>query len=168
MASNIQPIKVAYIMGGWGDQPQQLWPEGASQSFKIGAPLSFSSGKLIITANVLTPSIAGIALSNASGTSTTEATANIQTVVPLASVVFAVSCDTTTTSGTAALGTGKPTDFNVGGTYQLLEDSTSGNYYVGTGTSNAVFQIVGYDPTLASTINGPVYARILTSVTIWT
>jgi hypothetical protein len=38
---------------------------------------------------------------------------------------------------------------------------------MGTGTSNAVFQLMGYDPDQKSLVNGRVYVRILTSQTIY-
>lgn len=154
-------------MGGWGDQPTQWFAEAASQSFKIGAPLTFSSGYVEVIASVTSPAICGIALTKASGTQATAYLPNIQVTVPLQGVVFKVCVDSTTTSGDPALGTGYPSQFNIGSNYQLLLDSTSGNYYMGSGTSNAVWQLLGYDPNLEATINAQVYARILTSQTIY-
>lgn len=163
MASNIEPIKQAQSIAAWQDAFTWDYAEAASQSYKAGAPLKFSSGGMAIISSVSSPTIAGIAVSAATGV--TAATAPV--VVPLANCLFLVSVDTTTTSGTAALGTGKPSDFTIGTSYELLLDSTSGNYYMGTGTSNPTFQLLGYDPDQASVVNGRVYVRILTSQTIY-
>jgi hypothetical protein len=167
MASNIQPITMAYRIGGWGDQGTQWFPEGGSQSYPIGAPLKFSSGTVVVISSVTTPVIAGIALVKATGTTGSYSNLNAPVILPLDDVIFNVSVDTTTSSG-PALGTGSPSNFNIGGTYQLLLDSTSGNYYMGTGASNAVFTLIGYDPLNYSVINGRVWVRILKSQTAWT
>jgi len=163
MASNIQPIKQGQTMGSWQDAFTWHYVEAATQSYVTGAPLKFSSGGMAVISSVTAPTIAGIALANATGVTGADA----PVILPLDQVFFEVSVDTTTTSGTAALGTGKPSDFTVGTSYQLLLDSTSGNYYMGTGTGNPVFQLMGYDPDQASVINGRVYVRILTSQTIY-
>lgn len=163
MASNIQPITGVAAVGAWADGFSYNFLEGASQSYPIGAPLSLSSGKLIVSASVTAPAIAGISLAKATGITSAPG----QIILPYQSVIFQVSVDTTTTSGAAALGTGYPSQFTVGLSYQLLLDSTSGNYYMGSGTGNPVFQLLGYDPSQASLINGRVNVRILTSQTIW-
>lgn len=168
MSSNIQPIVQAASVAAWEDAFTYTFPEGTSQSFVLGAPLKFSSGTLVIISSVTSPTIAGIALGDATGTAGTASAPNCQVTLPFSSCLFQVSVDTTTTSGTAALGTGKPSDFTIGGTYELLLDSTSGNYYMGTGTSNAVFTLIGYDPSQASLVNGRVNVRILVSQTAWT
>lgn len=169
MASNIQPIVQGPAIGAWQDAFTWAFAEGTSQTFPLGAPLTLSSGKAVIVASVTSPAIAGISLAKATGTAgTVGSNNNCQVILPSGQTLFTVSVDTTTTSGTAALGTGKPTDFTVGLTYQLLLDSTSGNYYMGTGTSNPVFQLMGYDPSQASVVNGRVYVRILTSQLIYT
>jgi hypothetical protein len=163
MASNIQPIAQGPTPGAWSDAFTYHYAEAASQTYIIGAPLKFSSGGMAIISSVTAPTIAGIALVKATGVTAADA----MVVLPYQAVQFEVSVDTTTTSGTAALGTGKPSDFTIGTNYQLLLDSTSGNYYMGTGTSNAVFQLMGYDPDQKSLVNGRVQVRILTSQTIY-
>ena len=163
MASNIQPIAQGPTPGSWSDAFTYHYGEAATQSYIVGAPLKFSSGGMAIISSVSSPTIAGIALVKATGVTAADA----MVVLPYQSVQFEVSVDTTTTSGTAALGTGKPSDFTIGTSYELLLDSTSGNYYMGTGTSNAVFQLMGYDPDQKSVINGRVQVRILTSQTIY-
>jgi hypothetical protein len=168
MSSNIQPVSFAFAIGGWEDQYTQMYAEGATQSFVIGALLKLSSGLLVPLSSVTAPTVAGVALAKATGTTGSQATPALPCILPLASVVFSVSVDATTTNDTAALGTGYPSQFNVGTNYQLLLDSTSGNYYLGSGTSNPVWQLLGYDQSQASVINGRVYARMLTSQTIYT
>ena len=163
MSSNIQPIVQGPTPGSWSDAFTFHYAEAASQSYVIGAPLKFSSGGMAIISSVTAPTIAGIAMAKATGVTAADA----PVILPLDPVLFIVSVDTTTTSGTAALGTGKPSDFTIGTNYELLLDSTSGNYYMGTGTSNAVFQLMGYDPDQKSVVNGRVYVRILTSQTIY-
>ena len=163
MASNIQPIAQGPTPGGWSDAYTYHYVEAASQSYIIGALLKFSSGGMAIISSVTAPTVAGVALAKATGVTAADA----PVVLPYQNVLFEVSVDTTTTSGTAALGTGKPSDFTIGTSYQLLLDSTSGNYYMGTGTSNAVFQLMGYDPDQKSLVNGRVQVRILTSQTIY-
>ena len=168
MSSNIQPIKYsAGFSGGYSNENEYVFPEGSGQTFKAGAPLKFSSGTVVIISSVSAPTIAGIASNAATGTAGTASAPNCWVALP-ANSVFEVSVDTTTTSGTAALGTGKPSDFSIGGTYELLLDSTSGNYYMGTGTGNPTFTLLGYDPSQNSVVNGRVYVRILASQTAWT
>lgn len=168
MAANILPIVQGPDIQGWQDQGTETFAEAASQTFVIGAPLTFTAGKVEVIQSVTAPAICGIALTKASGTSAAQSAPNINVIVPLQGKVFTVSVDTTTTSGTAALGTGTPANFNVGTNYQLLLDSTSGNYYMGTGTASPVFTLLGYDPGQATTVNGRVWVRILTSQTIYT
>jgi hypothetical protein len=163
MASNIQPIVQGPTPGSWQDAFTWTYAEAASQTYKTGFPLKFSSGGMAVISSVTAPTIAGIAMSNATGVTAAAA----QIILPFDPVLFVVSVDTTTTSGTAALGTGKPSDFTIGTSYALLVDSTSGNYYMGSGTGNPVFQLMGYDPDQKSVINGRVYVRILTSQTIY-
>lgn len=167
MSSNIQAITQGPSIGAWQDAFTWTYAEGASQSFVSGAPLKLTSGLALIISSVTAPTIAGIALTPASGTTGTMNNPLIKVILPLPDTLFQVSVDTTTTSGQAALGTGKPSDFNIGTNYQLLLDSTSGNYYMGTGTGNPVFQYVGVDPSQYSLVNGRVYVRILTSQTIY-
>src|SRR5580658_7766976 len=109
-------------MGGWGDQPQETYAEGSGQSFIVGAPLTFSSGKVVVISSVTSPSICGIALNKASGTTVNQYNPNILVTVPLQQVVFKVSCDETTTNDTAALGAYSPSNFNIGTNYRLLLD----------------------------------------------
>jgi hypothetical protein len=167
MASNIQPITFAAAIGAWEDAFLYNFPEGATQAFPLGAPLKASSGTLIVVSSVTAPTIAGIAANKATGTTGTAIAPNCWVYVPLASAIFQVSVDTTTTNNTAALGTGTPSVFTLLTNYQMLLDSTSGNYYMGTGTSNAVFQLLSYDPSQSAVINGRVNVRILTSQTIY-
>src|SRR5271166_952399 len=110
MASNIQPISFAAAVGAWEDAFLYNFPEGASQTFLLGAPLKFSSGTLVIISSVTAPTLAGIAANKATGTTGTASAPNCWAYLPLTSAIFQVSVDTTTTSGTAALGTGKPSD----------------------------------------------------------
>ena len=167
MASNIQPIVAVSAVGGWLDAYTYNFAEGTSQTFTIGQPLIFSSGKLVIATSVTSPTIAGISLNKATGTAGTQSVPNCAVTLPYQEVIFQVSVDTTTTNNTAALATGKPSDFNIGTNYQMLLDSTSGNYYMGTGTGNPVFTLLSVDPIYAAVINGRVNVRILTSQTIW-
>src|SRR5271163_4239200 len=168
MGSNIQPIVQGASIGGWEEAYTWQFPEGASQSFLIGAPLTMSSGGVVIVSSVTAPAIAGIALSKATGTTGSATAPALPVIMPYQEVVFAVCVDTTTTNNTAALGTGYPSQFTIGSSYQMLKDSTSGNYYMGSGTGSPVFQLLSYDASLASTINARVNVRILTSQIFWT
>ncbi len=169
MASNIQAIRPKQGVGTWQDAYTFAYPEGASQTFKLGAPLTLTSGLAVIVTGVTSPAIAGIALAAATGVTGSPGTNNnCQVSIALPLLLYTVTVDTTTTTGTAALGTGKPSDFTLGLTYEMLLDSTSGNYYMGTGTGNPVFQLMGYDADQKSKINGRVFVRILTSQTLYT
>jgi hypothetical protein len=167
MSSNIQPIVQGGTLGAWSDAFDYWFPEGATQSYPAGAPLKFSSGTVVVVSSVTAPAIVGIAANKATGVTGTASAPNANLIIPLQEVLFTVSVDTTTTNDTAALGTGYPSQFTIGTSYQMLLDSTSGNYYMGSGTGNPVFQLMGYDPDQASVINGRVHVRILTSQTVW-
>ena len=168
MASNIQPIKQVGSVGAWSDGFTYTFPEGASQSWLIGAPVKFSSGTVVVISSVTAPAMAGVAMAAAGGVTQTNATASAKIAMALGEVIFEVSVDTTTTNNTAALGTGTPSQFSIGTSYQMLLDSTSGNYYMGSGTGNPVFTLLSYDPGQNSVVNGRVWVRILASQTAWT
>lgn len=164
MASNIQAITQGPAIGTWQDAFTYNFLEGSSQSYKLGAPLKFSSGTVVVSTVVTAPTLVGFALAAATGTTS----ANAPVLLSMSPVQLQISVDTTTTNGQAALGTGKPSDFTVGANYEMLLDSTSGNYYMGTGTATPTFQLLGYDPSQASVVNGRVYVRVIQTQTVWT
>ena len=168
MASNIQPIQLANTVGTWADGYTFAFPEGGSQSFLLGMPLTITSGLAVILASTTTAAIAGISCAKATGTTGSATNKNCQMQLVLPSTIWLVSVDTTFTTANPAPGTGKPSDFTIGTSYSLCVDSTSGLACMTTGTGNPVFQYLGADPTQNSVINGRAYVRILTSQTFWT
>jgi hypothetical protein len=131
-------------------------PEAASQTFKQGAVLVDSAGKVAEASNDPTASILGIALHDASGT--TDQT--VMFVPALPHVVFEATLEDQATGDHALVQTNCWQDYG-------LKKTAAGLWYIdendGTGPA-LIIRLV--DP--AGTIQGRVQFQFKSSATIWT
>lgn len=165
MAATILPIVQAYNVGAWGDQAIQNFPEGASQTFKLGNPLKFSSGKLVIFAND-NDTWAGVAVAAATGTTGSTTNYNCPVIRPDPFTVFRITVDNFSSS-TAAAGTGHPSDLTIGATYAISQDTGSGYWYARVSGGNASVLYLGTDSTQNSLVNGWGYFQVLPASTVY-
>lgn len=163
MAATIQPIFQVSAVGAWGDGYTYNFGESATQSYKLGVPLIFSSGGVAIISTPGTDAMVGISKSAATGVTATTA----QVDLAFGSAIFQVSVDKALSASNAP-GTGKPSDFTIGATYSLELDAVSSLFYLVLTTGVACATLLGYDPSQASLINGRVNIRFLQSTTAWT
>lgn len=164
MAANIMPMTLARTYGGWNDDAfTQHFIEGAAQTYKKGAPLIFSTGKLVVATSAA--GLVGIAIAPATGVTS----ADCPVTMILNPVVWNICVDKVLVA-TNAPGTGKPSDFTIGSVYGISVDAASGNWYLSltAGTLAACATLIEYDTDQTSVINGFVKVRILQSVTAWT
>ena len=158
------PITLARTYGGWNDDAYtQHFIEAASQTYKKGAPLIFSSGKVAVATSAA--GLIGIAVAPATGVTSADA----PVVMFMPTVVINICVDKVLVA-TNAPGTGKPSDFTIGSVYGISVDAASGNWYLSltAGTLAAAATLIEYDTDQTSVINGFVKARVLQSVTAWT
>lgn len=162
--SLLQPIQAAHGQGGWGNQMVYHGIEGATQSYKIGAPLVNSSGSLI-EASTNPTAVIGVAYAAASGI-----TANDTLYMPAIgdTAYFLISIDKASAQGGA---NAKLAATNIYATYGITKDSTTGYWYLDVDKSgaNQVVRVFGFPTsTPAATVNGQCYVMWLrTSATIY-
>jgi hypothetical protein len=170
MAANIQPIAPDIGFGTWQDGYVQGGPgaltgiEAASQTWKIGAPLVNSSGKLAeaSTSTSAKSGIIGIALAPASGI-----TNNPVQYVPLCpdGLSFQGTIDGTLSSSNAP-GTGSLAQSGMYGGGTLQKDAASGLWFFNnTATGDFIF-VAAVSP--LGTVNGRVRAVFLHAISITT
>lgn len=154
-----QSIQVSRYLG-LGDLPVLTGIEAASQTFKKGAPLKDSSGKVAILGVDDVTGVLGIAQHDA----TEVADSEVKFVPPLPGVVFCAELNHTT-NGTATIA---QTDMYA--KYGLSLASTDKRWYVDkeetAAGSDEVVQIVGFlDP--VGTVKGRVEFVFLASSVAW-
>ena len=164
MAALIKPIAPDVGLGSWQDSIQH-GIEGTSQTWKVGAPLVVSSGKLIeaTTSTSAKSGIIGIALAPASGVANTDVM-----YVPLSpdSLTFQGTIDGTLSSSNAP-GTGTLTQANMytGGTLQ--KDAASGLWFLNnTATGDFIFVAAIGPDSPVGTVNGRVRVVFLHAISI--
>lgn len=164
MAANIVSIAPDITLGAWEGSLIQHGIEGTSQTWKVGAPLVVSSGKLIeaTTSTSAKSGVVGIALAAASGVANTDVP-----YVPLSPDVqtFQGTVDGTLSSSNAP-GTGTLTQANMytGGTLQ--KDAASGKWFLNnTATGDFIFE-AAIDP--VGTVNGRCRVRFLHAICLET
>jgi hypothetical protein len=157
--AGIQPV-AAVRMEGMYSIPVEHGIEAASQSYKKGSLLLYSSGSLAICAT--NPALCvGISLSAATGVTG----ADVPFVPILPSLLFEMSVDGTLSTNAPA--TGKPSDFTIGTAYGLSLDAATGLFYLASNltTTNARVRLIEYDADQASIIQGRVRVRWLLTAT---
>lgn len=149
-------LRVAYY-NGLKSEPVHHGIEGATQSFKKGAPLVYSSGKLVEATDAADQAaMAGMAAHTASGTTDTA----VKYVPFIPGVIFEVT-----------LMTGSEADFtlvqtNIGLAYAIAKAASGAWFLDNADTTNPEFRVVGFkDP--VGTVNGRVYCVPLAAETIW-
>lgn len=154
MATKIRHVEAQSGALGSSITPMLEGLEGATQSYKMGAILINSSGKLVTgAADPTAATIAGLAVANATGTTDTRTP-----YVPLfpwgVPVVICLDDDSSTN---AAL-TRATAQTDIGTDVALKIDAATGNWYLDPGdTSGATFRILAFvDP--VGTIAGRVLA----------
>lgn len=166
MAAIIQPIIQAASIGAWGDQPSFAFAEGATQTFKAGIPVKFSSGLIVAFAND-NDTWAGVSYAAATGTTGTQSTNNnCQVILPTPVTVFRITVDAAPSGGNAP-GTGLPSSLTVGATYAIAKDNNSSLWYVRTTGGNASVLYLGTDPSQNSVVNGWGYFQVLPASTVY-
>lgn len=166
MAANIRPIEIARTYGGYNDDAYtQHFVEGAGQTYKKGTPLKCTAGKLVAS----TAATGNIGISLADATGVTSADCPVTMFMP--DLLFTINVDGALGAGNAP-GTGKPSDFTIGATYDLSKDGITGYWYLtstqGAGTIANMAQLISYDTEVAAVVNARVTVRILQSTTAWT
>lgn len=173
MAAVIQPIALAEMLGYHSQPIMPVQFEGASQTYKKGCPLIYSSGKVITATSTPTSGLIGIAASAATGTTSAQVL-----VIPfLKSLVFEISIDGTLSNSNAP-GTGSLTTANIGTTYAITLDAASGNFYLVTSGGTAVCTLLGFQTNTTNgvttgagdsgVVNGRALVSFLASTSIWT
>lgn len=160
MAANIQPIKSDIGFANWQVMVEH-GIEGATQSYKIGAPLVNSSGSLV-EASTGTTGYAGLIVGFALAAATGVTGADVPFVPAVQGLCMSGTVDGTLSASNAP-GTGSVAQTAVWGGIGLQKDAASGYWYLCT-TGTASFIIVGLiDP--AATVNGRVRVQILRAQT---
>ena len=156
MAANIAPVAAARMEGLYSI-PVEHGVEAASQVYKKGSFLIYSSGKVAI-AGANPASILGIAANAATGVTSTDAP-----YIPVLLQILFELCVDGALVATNAPGTGKPSDLTIGATYGISLDAASGNWYLDSSKSaaNQVARLIEYDSDQSAVINGRVRVRIL-------
>lgn len=160
MAANIQAIGLVSMLGLYSAPmlPDQV--EGSSQTFNKGTPLVWSSGK-IVAASANPTAIVGI--SAAAGQNVTTSPACLVVAIR-PNCIFEITIDGAASGGNAP-GTGSLTQANIGTTYGITKDGTSGNWYLDTSknAANQVCTLIGFQTNISNGTNdaGVVNGRAL-------
>jgi hypothetical protein len=162
MAAKIQPIMPDVGLGSWQDAIEHGL-EGTSQTWKVGAPLVVSSGKLIeaTTSTSAKSGIIGFALAAATGVANTDTLY----VPPSPDVLSFQGTIDGTLSSSNAPGTGQLTQANMytGGTLQ--KDAASGLWFFNnTATGDFIFIAAIPPDNPVATVNGRVRVRFLHAI----
>ena len=166
--SLLQPI-APYRDEGLHSTPSDQKPEAASQTFKVGAPLVWSSGYLA-EAGTNPTEIFGVSLAAGHGFTYAGGPAvavdeaipplNLCGFVPIGpGVIFAISVDKASGQGTSSAILAQASE---GVTFGITKDSTTGYWYldVDKTATYLVVRVVGFiDP--PSTVNGRVQVKFL-------
>lgn len=155
--SLLLPISQVMGLGAWQSNLGVPGIEAASQTYKVGAPLVTSSGKLQ-EASANPTAIIGIALSAATGV--TNSTVLYYPAVQ-DTFLFLISIDKASAQG-GALAVLAQT--NVYATFGITKDSTTGFWYLDVDKSgaNQVCRVMGFPTsTPAGTVNGQCYIHWL-------
>lgn len=156
--AGIQPIGAVRTEGLYSI-PIEHGVEAASQSYKKGMLLIYSSGKLTVwTADA--DNIVGISCSAATGVTS----ADVPYIPALPdSIIFEVSMDGALSTNAPA--TGKPSDLTIGATYGASIDGATGLAYLDSSKDvsgqEEIWRLVDYDADQASVIQGRVRVRFL-------
>lgn len=159
MAAKIQPIAPDIMNGAWQEVVRH-GIEGTSQTWKVGAPLVLSSGKLIeaTTSTSAKSGIIGFAYAAATGVASSDVP-----YCPPAShmITFQGTVDGTLSSSNAP-GTGTLTQANMftGGTLQ--KDAASGLWFLCNSATGDFIFTDAIDP--VGTVNGRVRVEILSTI----
>jgi hypothetical protein len=170
LAANIQPIALVSTFGLHSLPliPDQV--EGASQTFKKGTPLVWSSGLLVAAGTTPTSGLVGISCAAGQNVTTSPA---CQIIPFLKSLIFEITIDGTLSSSNAP-GTGSLTQANVGTTYAITKDAASGLFYLVTSGGTAVCTLLGFQTNInngtndAGVVNGRALVSFLASTSVWT
>jgi hypothetical protein len=165
LAANIQAISLYRTFGIWEDGLTWSGPEGASQSFKAGVPLYYSSG-LLLTLAADNSVIAGISLAAATGVTGSATNFNCQFTLPSPNATFRITV-ANYSSSTVALATGSPSSLTIGSTYALSFDSASGYWYARISGGNASVIYLGPGTDQNSVVNGWGEFQILPASTVY-
>lgn len=171
MAANIQPIALVSMLGLHSQPILPAQVEGASQTFKKGVPVVWSSG-LVVEASANPTAIVGIS-TMAGQNVTTSPTAYV--IPALKNLVFEITVDGAL-SGSNAPGTGSLATANIGATYGISKDAASGQWYLDTSKSgaNQVATLLGFQTSPSSgnsdsgVVNGRALVSFLSSTSVWT
>lgn len=155
--SLLQPISVAMGMGAWQGELGVPGIEAASQTYKQGAPLVNSSGKLV-EASANPTAIIGIALAAATGVTNTQV---LYYPAIQDGYFFLISIDKASAQGGALAVLAATTIYS---TFGITKDATTGFWYldVDKSAANQVCRVMGFPTsTPAATVNGQCYIQWL-------
>lgn len=164
-AANILPMQLYQTFGSWEDAGTWSFAEGASQTFKAGIPVKFSSGTIIAFASD-NDVWAGVSYAAATGTTGSATNLNCQIVLPMPHFVFRLTVDGAPNGGNAPA-TGKPSDITIGTTVAVAKDGTSGLWYARSTGGNASILYLGPGTDQNSLVNGWGLFTVLPASTVY-
>jgi len=153
--ANLRPMQVSFQEGN-NATPQKWEPEGANQTFLMGAPLVWSSGTLVESGANPT---AVFGVSNGPGHNVAASAAQVLATKVFTETVYEISVDKASLQGGASALLALS---NLGATIGLTKDSL-GVWYadVDKMAANQCMTIYGFPDGQAGAVNGRVYVKFL-------